>query len=254
MSPLFVTFAHGILCVVCSVQAEDLVDDGRRRGGVCPRPHILVLHQHVGRQPLNIHLGGLNMAGVRTSVQGKLRGVPSQRCCWENPWSCSLALDSSRLVWSLTNAGIETRKEKVNVGKLLLLCSWRQYYSHILKTNNKLTKFSSWLDEIRKSIFTCYIFMCFGSELKSPTNGEGRKVTREWRPETESHHNSKSNTLSIILLLLSNCIVKCWSKGTIKNKGKVMTLCSMHPSHPGTMADRSRVLYNQTGHTVQRKY
>ena len=81
MSPLFVTFAHGVLCVVCSVQAEDLVDDGRRRGGVCPRPHILVLHQHMGRQALNIHLGGLNMAGVRTSVQGKLRGVPSQRCC-----------------------------------------------------------------------------------------------------------------------------------------------------------------------------
>ena len=67
MSPLFVTFAHGILCAVCSVQAEDLVDDGRRRGGVCPRPHVPVLHQNMGRQSLNINSGGLNMAAIRGS-------------------------------------------------------------------------------------------------------------------------------------------------------------------------------------------
>ena len=83
------------------------------------------------------------------------------------------------------------------------------------------------MDEIRKSIFTQYIFlfMCYGLELKSPKNREGRKVTREWRPETESHHNFKSNTLSIILL--SNCIGKYWSKGTIKNKGKVWWRCAV---------------------------
>ena len=67
ISPLFVTFAHGIICVVCSVQAEGLVKGRRRRGGVCPRPHVPVLQHHIGRQSLNINPGGLNMAAIRGS-------------------------------------------------------------------------------------------------------------------------------------------------------------------------------------------
>ena len=81
----------------------------------------------------------------------------------------------------------------VHSNQYIIIISWMQYNSHTLKTNNQLTEFMIGRDQ-KINFYIKYIFLCYGLELKSPKNREGRKV----RHENEDQRQSLITILSLI--------------------------------------------------------